>query len=366
MDQPIEFIPLNRLHSPWSLLRPVRKDTVEYEELKQSIREFGVLQTLVVRQSPRHPDHFEIIDGMWRYSAAKDLTKDVLPCRIVVATDEDVLSLQILLNSIGYDTGDLEYAKQLQAMLDRHEAAGCPLSLKELGDLCCKSAAWVKSRLNLNKLSKKCQEAFEKGEIGMGHATVLVRIQKSKYQNQMLPVAKESTVRQLELEVGKLLNEISAGRATNARSAQVGGLRCYVRSKKQLMHELDSLEYITGKIVKDEITNPIDAAVAMLEWCLSMDQEFRENVANSVEKKLTKEKERGIIVERRYRELEGIEEQLRLRKLRKLEKLKNVEKRIGEIGECVHDGDCNSEGNEPSCGSSVEHEGELPPEDQAL
>lgn len=357
MDQRIEIIPINKLHSPWSLLRPVLRDSVEYEELKQSIRDHGVLQTLVVRESPRRKGLYEIIDGMWRFSACKDLTNREIPCRIVIADDEDVLSLQILLNSIGYDTEPLEYAKQLQAIVDRHEAAGCPVTHAELARMCCKSTGWVAARLKLNKLTKKVKDALKDKKISLGHAAILARIQNSRYQNQMLPSAKEMPVRAFELEVGKFLNEISVGRANYSRSAQVGGIRCYVRSKKQLMNELDSLEYITSRIVKDNITNPIDAATLMLEWCLSMNQEFRENVEDSAKNYLTKERERDIIVSRRYKELEGIEEQLRLRNLEKLEKLKHVKERISDPGKCIHDSDCDLEGNQSGSGSSTEHEG---------
>lgn len=353
----ITYIELSKLHAPFTLLRPVRKIEVEYEELKTSIRKVGIMQTLVVRESPKVEGEYEVIDGMWRFSVAKDLTLPVAPCRIVVATDDEVLALQIMLNSTRYETTDTEYAKQIKVIIDRHASVGIHLTMRDLSHLTSKSINWLQSRLNLNSIEQECRDAFDAGEINLQHVAMLSRIRNPKVQLQLLPFAKDLTAREFELRLGKQLNEYSAEALNAAREKAVGGLRAHVRRRAEIMRELDSMEYISMKIVKEGLTNPLDVASAVLEWVLRLNPEVREGYEKSVAAKLTREQERGILASRRYRELEGIEEQARLRRLEKLEKLKNVQERIDNYGKRFHDGISQHQRSESGSGSSVEHEG---------
>lgn len=354
----IEFIAREKIHKPWSQLRPVRKDSIEFEELKKSIREMGVLKNLLVRPSPKVEGQFEVVDGLWRFTAACELGIPVLPCRILEAPDDEVLNLQVLLNAVGYETTDLEYAKQLRAILDHHEAAGTSISKQKLASLCSKSVQWVNDRLNLTKLSSDCQLAFEEGGIKLGHAAILAGIKSHNTQNEFLPAALDLPVRMFEQHVGRMLADKHVEGTLHSRTAQVGGLRAYLRSKGEVMRELDSLEYITHKIVNEGITHPIDAAIMTLEWCLNINSEVREGYLKSRRIRLTKEEERAIIAARRYKDLEGIEEEEQTWETTKKEKLENVKQRIDHFKGRVFDSHA-KQGSE-SCGSAESNkEGEL-------
>ena len=49
----LETLPLNKLIDPWILLRPVLRDSTDFLELKTSIDEIGLLNSIAVRPSPR-------------------------------------------------------------------------------------------------------------------------------------------------------------------------------------------------------------------------------------------------------------------------------------------------------------------------
>ena len=60
-------IPIESLVETTMPLRPVRKVSVEYQELVDSVRDKGILQPLLVRP---HGDKYEVVEGSYRRAAA--------------------------------------------------------------------------------------------------------------------------------------------------------------------------------------------------------------------------------------------------------------------------------------------------------
>ena len=92
-DQPDEFrsIPLDQIIEPWVVLRAVNRESVEYLELRDSLAAVGPLNSICVRPSPRRPGDYEVVDGLYRHTAAVELRMPALPCIIKHnLTDEDV------------------------------------------------------------------------------------------------------------------------------------------------------------------------------------------------------------------------------------------------------------------------------------
>ena len=57
-DQPADefrLIPLDQIVEPWVVLRVVNRESVEYLELRDSIAQQGLLNSICVRPSPRRP-----------------------------------------------------------------------------------------------------------------------------------------------------------------------------------------------------------------------------------------------------------------------------------------------------------------------
>ena len=105
-DQPDEFreIPLDQIVEPWIVLRIVNRESVEYLELRDSIAHQGLLNSICVRPSTRRPGYYEVVDGMYRWTAAKELRLSALPCVVKHSlTDQDVLAIQIQANALRPD-----------------------------------------------------------------------------------------------------------------------------------------------------------------------------------------------------------------------------------------------------------------------
>ena len=118
MDQ-IEFLPIHVLREPKIKLRGVNRDSVEYLELRDSLAAVGPLNSICVRPSMRRPGCYEVVDGLYRYTAAAELRLPSLPCIVKHnLTDDDVLALQIQANALRPETTAVEYARQVKRIMD--------------------------------------------------------------------------------------------------------------------------------------------------------------------------------------------------------------------------------------------------------
>ena len=75
-------IPLDQIVEPWVVLRIVDRESVAYLELRDSVAHQGILNSICVRPSARKPGLYEVVDGLYRYTAARELVKEgfiVLP-----------------------------------------------------------------------------------------------------------------------------------------------------------------------------------------------------------------------------------------------------------------------------------------------
>ena len=80
-------IPLEQLESDPKHWRFTVIDETEVEDarLLASIREYGLLQILVVNQL--EDDRYQVIDGHRRYACARQLGLSTIPCRVHVGLD---------------------------------------------------------------------------------------------------------------------------------------------------------------------------------------------------------------------------------------------------------------------------------------
>jgi ParB/RepB/Spo0J family partition protein len=171
----LRHLPITSLREPKVKLREVNRESLEYLEMRDSIREHGILQPLLVRPQANSDDAWEIIEGLHRYTGAKDIGLQTLPCLIREATDDEVLVLQLVANAISPETKLAEYAHQLKRLMQRDP------DLTQAGVACLirKSPAWVGKCLGLMDLLKAVQVMVNRGEICLDNAYMLAKIPKS-------------------------------------------------------------------------------------------------------------------------------------------------------------------------------------------
>ncbi len=110
-----ELIPTTQIvESPTNPRRTF--DPAALSELAESMLQYGILQPILTRTVG---DLQEIICGARRFRAAVHAELQLIPCRIVEMSDDDVLSVQIIENAQREDVHPLEEAEGYKMLLDR-------------------------------------------------------------------------------------------------------------------------------------------------------------------------------------------------------------------------------------------------------
>jgi ParB family chromosome partitioning protein len=290
------------------MLRPVREDSLEYLEMLDSIKDWGVMNSIAVRPHPTRDGVFEIIDGMWRYCCCRALGFEFVPCIVMEdVSDEDILSIQIAANAVSYDTRPVEFAQQMKRMIRLHDSVGAPLSLNQLGRMVGKSGSWVSSRLKLLDLHDELQEELTAGTMGLGQGTALARIRKHKYQLELWQEHKDKTLRPFELEVGKFIQNVHHDLdVLKEADRQKETLRPRLQSMDSMLMELDRLDEISQIIVGRGLTTAYEGAILAIEWTLNLHEEGRYQQVQEKRFQLSDQQRIDIVGRQQYEELREI------------------------------------------------------------
>jgi ParB/RepB/Spo0J family partition protein len=146
-------------------------DPEKLEELADSIREYGILEPLVV--TPRG-DRYMIIAGERRYRASLLANLTELPARVIEADDRLVEELALLENIQRQDLTIIEEARAYQSLLDRG------MSKETLAAKLGKQPWRIDERTSLLNLSPVHQNLVEAGKIGHSEAFEMSRVSEDK------------------------------------------------------------------------------------------------------------------------------------------------------------------------------------------
>lgn len=277
-DQPDEFreIPLDQIVEPWIVLRIVNRESVEYLELRDSIAHQGLLNSICVRPSLRRPGYYEVVDGMYRWTAAKELRLPALPCVVKHRlTDQDVLAIQIQANALRPETTPIEYARQIKRIMDAIAAReGRDATLGEVSNLIHKSPDWIRQQLGLLGLRADIQKAVERNEIPLCSAYVLAKLPKVQ-QMSLVAAAKTTPAREFAPLAARLVKQIQEA----ARQGKLYDL-CkdfepvpYLRPLKEVLAEYREHRRGGLALTKAGSLAPLDGWYLALQWVLNLNDE---------------------------------------------------------------------------------------------
>lgn len=142
-------------------------DAEALTELAASIREYGVIQPLLVR--PVSEGSYELIAGERRLRAAKEAGLETVPVTIRSATGQNSLELAIIENLQREDINAMECARAYQ-----HLIQDFGLTQEQVSVRVGKSRTAVANQLRLLRLPEVIQEGVESGAISEGHARALL------------------------------------------------------------------------------------------------------------------------------------------------------------------------------------------------
>jgi ParB family chromosome partitioning protein len=175
----------------------------EIDELASSLKTYGVLQPVLVRNSPEDEDMYQIIAGERRVRAAKKAGIEEIPVLIRDITDEQMLQISIVENIQRENLNPVEESKAYKKLMDDFGYTQEDLS-KTVG----KSRSAVANKLRLLTLPENITDALADKMISGGHARALLGAKDELIQNKVFYeiLDKKISVRETENLI-KRLNE---------------------------------------------------------------------------------------------------------------------------------------------------------------
>lgn len=271
MNDQLTSIPLDQLTDPWVLLRPVRRDTIDFLELKTSMDEKGLTNSISARPSTRKQGMHEIIDGMWRVTAARDLFWSHIPCIIKYnISDQRVLELQIEANAIRPQTKPTDFAKQIRRIQKNHEG----ITLGKLASLVNKNPMWIQKQLGLLRLDHPTQKAVDRGEIPLSNAYKLANIPprlRPEYIDKAKTMSTKAFADLAQSVVKRFKEGVRQGKLDtffiNDFNAQP-----YLKSMKDILLEANSLAEAPMVLAVENCKTSLEVWEAALRWALHIDK----------------------------------------------------------------------------------------------
>ncbi|MBI2613657.1 MAG: ParB/RepB/Spo0J family partition protein [Candidatus Levybacteria bacterium] len=171
-------------------------------DLVDSIREQGILEPLVVAQTPAG---YQIIAGERRWRAAKLLGLSKVPVVIKETTPQGMLEMSIVENVQREDLNPIERALAYKRLIDEFG-----LGTNEVARKVGKSAPTVSNTIRLLSLPDAIKDALVAGVITEGHVRPLISLGDTDLMLDLFRriLRENSTVRQTEDEARKAKGEI--------------------------------------------------------------------------------------------------------------------------------------------------------------
>lgn len=173
-------------------------------ELSESIKQFGVLQPLLVQDKK---DYYEIIAGERRWRAAKLAGLKEIPVMIKNLTEQEVVEISLIENIQRESLNPIEEAFAYKRLLNEFH-----LKQDEVAERVSKSRTAVTNSMRLLKLNENVQQMVIDDMITTGHARALLGIEDPQKQYAMAQKIfdEKLSVRETEKLVKKVQQEKNA------------------------------------------------------------------------------------------------------------------------------------------------------------
>ncbi|MDC0417558.1 ParB/RepB/Spo0J family partition protein, partial [Candidatus Pelagibacter sp.] len=167
-------------------------DEKNLEDLTNSIKERGLIQPIIVRESKENKQKFEIIAGERRWIAAQKAGLNEVQVVIIEADDLKSLEFAIVENVQRHDLNPLEEAQGYKRLIDQFSYDQEKVS-KFIG----KSRSYITNSLRILTLPTEVLKLIETKKITAGHGKILVGLENALFVANKI-VEKKLSVRQAE------------------------------------------------------------------------------------------------------------------------------------------------------------------------
>jgi ParB family chromosome partitioning protein len=163
-----------------TMVEPNRKqprknfDEDALQELSDSIKQFGLLQPILVQD---RKDHYEIIAGERRWRAAKMAGLKEVPVIIRNYTEREIMEISLIENIQREDLNPIEEAQAYKRLIEEFG-----LKQDQVAERVSKSRAAVTNSMRLLKLSDEVQQMLIDDMLTTGHARALLAVENQEEQ----------------------------------------------------------------------------------------------------------------------------------------------------------------------------------------
>ena len=145
------------------------------EELAESIKQFGLLQPILVQD---RKTYYEIIAGERRWRAAKKAGLKEVPVIIKNLSEQEIVEISLIENIQRENLNPIEEAQAYKRLLTEFN-----LKQDEVAERVAKSRTAVTNSMRLLKLCDDVQQMVIEGMISTGHARALISIEDPEQQS---------------------------------------------------------------------------------------------------------------------------------------------------------------------------------------
>ena len=166
-------------------------DIEKLHELAQSIKENGVIQPIIVRQSP--VIGYEILAGERRYRASLLAGLTSIPAVVKQLSDQEMMVQSIIENLQRENLNPIEEARAYESLVEKG------FTHAEIADKMGKSRPYISNSIRLLSLPEQILSEVEKGKLSQAHARSLVGLNKEQQDHFFQRIIEEDiSVRELE------------------------------------------------------------------------------------------------------------------------------------------------------------------------
>jgi ParB family chromosome partitioning protein len=209
-------------------------------ELSASIKEYGVIQPLLVRRT--NADKFELVAGERRLRASKLAGLKEVPVIVKEFGDKEMAELAMIENLQREDLHFLEEAEGFQ-----HLIANFGFTQEELAQRMGKKQSTIANKMRLLRLAPEVRDVLRTDNLTERHARALLKLEDTVLQLKALQCVRENNlnVRATEDLVEEMLDEIS-----REISKKKDARQNYVKVIKDVRIFLNTINHVVGEMKK--------------------------------------------------------------------------------------------------------------------
>ena len=199
VEKPVEQTLKLNLIEPNSEQPRKNFDEESLQELADSIKQYGILQPLIVQKKG---NHYEIIAGERRWRAAKLAGITDVPVLIREYDKQQTMEIALIEKVQRADLNPIEEAQAFQQLIQEFH-----LTQEEIANRVSKNRATITNSMRLLKLDVRVQDMLADGKISSGHARALLGLEEGERQYQVAVkiIEEKLSVRDVEKLV-KMMN----------------------------------------------------------------------------------------------------------------------------------------------------------------